>query len=219
MCLFISPAEQRRRLLGIEKYAGFKTNLRQGPARHSEVIWSGLIYGATQFYSVLFLICLIYIKWNWSTDVSWRPWRLPEIKKPPLLLLSIGLFHSLYEILHFVFSLHVSGFSLHLLIPVSVCCLQCPLETKLSLHESLLDMLTLRSASEELSRLNFFILSHGYIWPDVHSYPTDGCAALVTIPLESAQSNEPFYGEVHLIPKWIFKLDWINVPHSIPVSL
>lgn len=51
MCLFISPAEQRRRLLDIEKYAGFKTNLRQGPARHSEVIWSGLIYGAPQFYS------------------------------------------------------------------------------------------------------------------------------------------------------------------------
>lgn len=50
MCLFISPAEQRR-LLGVEKYAGFKTNLRQRPARGSEVISSGLIYGATQFYS------------------------------------------------------------------------------------------------------------------------------------------------------------------------
>lgn len=163
-------------------------------------------------------IHFIYIKWNWSTGVSWRHWRLPEIKKSPLLLNS-GLFHSSYETLHFVFSLHVSGFSLHLLIPVSVCCLQCPLETKLSLHEGLLDMLALWSASEELSRLNFFSLSHGYIWPDVHFYPTDGCTALVTVPLESAQSSKPFHSEVHFIPKWIFKPDWINVPHSIPISL
>lgn len=83
----------------------------------------------------------------------------------------------------------------------------------------LLDMLALWSASDKLSRLNFFTLSHGYIWPDVHFYPTDGCTALVTIPLESAQTNELFHGEVHLIPKRIFKPDWINVPHSFPISL
>lgn len=80
-------------------------------------------------------------------------------------------------------------------------------------------MLALWSASDELRRWNFSGLSHGSIWPDVHFYPTDGCTALVTIPLESAWSNDPFHSEVHLIPEWIFKPDWINVPHSIPISL
>lgn len=50
MYLFISSAEQRRRLLGIEKYAGFKTNLRRGPARSSgQVIWSDLWINAVLF--------------------------------------------------------------------------------------------------------------------------------------------------------------------------